>query len=240
MKTHVVIMLIILCSFLQARANIFNAYLIEKLKLEKKIANSLDLFGDAELNKNKRHIEKRLKCLKKKYNIVLRKYNATETLMSRLKHIDPELYEAVSQVTNAEGILTHIYIRCVYRSDEEIAFFRNNHFDGYGYTSFKQSDANKNICVSQFGDHTISITIWQCPNDVIALAHEFSHVLYLVPNLNSYSNFMYEHANRSVGKKYIPGHHPNDPSRDFIELFEKRFKEKYLIYMSKLRKDTVL
>src|SRR5210317_1750054 len=117
MKTYAVIMLIILCPFFPVQADIINAYVIEKQKLEKKMQSSLVLQEAAETDKSRKQIEKDLKRLQKAYETVVRKYSDTEELISIVREIDPELCKAISKVVNAEGTLTHVYVRCAYRTD---------------------------------------------------------------------------------------------------------------------------
>jgi len=240
MKTYAVIMLIVLCPFFPVQADIINAYVIEKQKLEKKIQSSLVLQETAGTDKSTKQIEKGLKRLQKEYEIVARKYTDTENLIATIRQIDPELYETVSKVTNAEGTLTHVYVRCAYRTDEELIYFINKHFNAMAYTSVRPSDTNENVCYSQFGINTIMITVKKCHDEIIALAHEFAHVLYVVPNLKNYAAFIRKESYKYENNRFGPGHKEFDPSRDFVKSLEKRFKDKYLKYVNNFKGERVL
>ncbi len=47
-------------------------------------------------------------------------YFDTEQLISEIRSIDPELFEKVSIVANSEGTLTHVYVRYVDRTSNNL------------------------------------------------------------------------------------------------------------------------
>ena len=169
-----------------------------------------------------------------------RKYSDTQELISIVRQIDPELYNAVSNVVNADGTLTHVYVLCAYRTDEEIIYFSNKHFDAMAYTSVKPMVENENVCYSQYGMNTITITVKKCRNEIIALAHEFAHVLYVVPNLKNYAAFIRKESYKYENNRFGTGHKEFDPSRDFVKSIEKRFKDKYLKYVNNFNGERAL
>lgn len=240
MKTYSVIMLIVLCPFFLAEANIFNGYLIEKHKLEKQLKYHTLLLDKAGTEKSRKQIEKELKHLQREYESVTRKFQDTEALISTVKQIDSDLYEAVSMVTNAEGTLTHVYVRCVSRLEKEFADYVNYHFNAKAYTSVSMAKDNEHACCSKYGTNTVTTTIAKNESEIIALAHEFAHVLYVVPNLKTYTAFINRITNGLTAKSYGRGHHPCDPSRQFMETIENRFKDNYLNYLNNPESDKVL
>jgi len=233
-------MLIVLCPFIPVQANIFNGYLIEKQKLEKQLEYQALLLNDAETEKSRKQIEKNLKHLHKEYESVVRKFEDTEALISTVKQIDSELYEAVSTVTNAEGTLTHVYVRCVGRLEKEFANYVNYYFNAKAYTSASPAKENEHVCRSLYGVNSIAISVAKGESEIIALAHEFAHVLYVVPNLKTYTAFIDKITNGLTAKRFGRGHHPCDPSRHFMETIENRFKEKYVNYLNNPEWEIVL
>lgn len=235
MKNYAVILLIFLCPNFPAGANVFNGFLIEKLKLEKRIETCEQLLEEAETTKSERKIEKELKKLMNQYEVTARKFEDTEKLINLIKHIDSDLYRSASTVVDAEGILTHVYVRSVMRSDEEFKYFTNRCFDAIAYTNVWPLYENENVCYSQYGAYTITITVSNCAREILALAHEIAHVLYIVPNLKSYSAFIERINHQQTAKLYGRGHHPNDPSCRHMKSVEKRFEERYSLYLANQR-----
>ena len=240
MKTYAVIMLIVLCPFLPVQANIFNGYLIEKQKLEKQIESCATSLEDADTEKSKRKIEKNLKRLQKDYKAVARKYAHTQQLINLVKLIDPALFKAVSTVANAKGTLTHVYVRCVSSLDEDFARYANFHFNAKAYTSVSQAKGKVHVCRSPYGVNTITITVAKCDTEILALAHEFAHVLYTVPNLKTYTEFITRITNNMNARQFGRGHHPGDPGRHHMLSTERKFKENYARHLKETENDEVL
>lgn len=225
MNKYALAIAIVLCHFLSAHASIINGFLQEKLMLQKEIRSVAKSLNEDNDDKAVKKIERELKKLRKKYAIVFTKYTETEQFISAIEFIDPELYAQVSKVTNAEGTLTHVCVRYVDRTSQEFTELSKNHFVAFAYTSVSQSPTNKNVCASINGTNTISITVGKGTNDKILLAHEFGHVLYMVPNLSDYYDFL--NRNKHKLNKFANGHSPYDPSYAFVESIENEFRNKY-------------
>ena len=234
MKKYALAVMILLCPFLYAQANIINGFLQEKFKLEKEIRKMVELLNDKSTEKAEKQIEKQLKHLRKEYELVSKEYAQTAELLETFEYIDPELFARVSKVTNAEGTLTHVYVRYVNRSSEEFTYFTNKYFIGKAYTSVRQSLDNQHVCTSFYGANTITITIGIGCDEKYALGHEFAHVLYIVPNLNAYTYFM-KYQNKKVLNAPSHGHGSNDPSFAFVKSVEDSFESKYNNYLSKTK-----
>jgi hypothetical protein len=229
MNYYVLIIALFLCPFYTAHASIENGFLREKLILEKKIKHNKTLLLKENDTKTSRQIERNNKQLQKKYALVYKKFAQTQELLSSLEFIDPELYAQVSKVTNAEGTLTHVYVRYVSRVSEEYTSLANNHFKAAAYTSVRQSKDNENVCSSLNGTNTITITIGYGCDEKRALGHEFAHVLYVVPNLSTYTDYW----NRS--NDFCSGHSISDPSYTFLEYIEHNFEIRYNEYLKNMK-----
>jgi hypothetical protein len=231
MKNYALAVMTLLCSVFTVQANIINGFSQEKQQLKKEINKAVDLLNATSSEKNKKQIEKQLKRLRKEFEIVSKKYAKTDELLSAFQFIDPELFAKVSKVTNAEGTLTHVYVRYVNRSSEEFTYFTRNHYPAKAYTSVNQSPDNQNVCTSFYGTNSITITVGIGCDEKLVLGHEFAHVLYIVPNLREYTYFM-KFQNKKVNTA-SHGHSPNDPSYAFLKSVEDSFASKYSKYKEK-------
>lgn len=231
MNRYAIALTVLLCSSLTVSADIINGILYEKIKLEREIENLDKLSKEAESVKLSRKFEYKVKCLRKQYAKVCKYYLEAEQLLSEFKIIDPELFERVSKVTNSEGTLTHVYVRYVTRNSKEFKRLEINYNKATGYTSVGQWENSENVCESFYGTNTICVTIGEGCNEKLVLAHEFGHVLYMVPNLKSYLEFM--HNYRYKLDKYNKGHSPIDPSTKFVHQIQDNFNEKYTSFLAR-------
>lgn len=233
MKKYVFIIALLQCHFPSVQASIINGFLQEKLILEKKIKNVVELLNEDNTDKATRQIEKKLKKLRKEYAKVITKYSDTEQLLVSIEFIDPDLYELVSNVTNADGTLTHVYVRYVNRLSDEFTYFTDNYFWAKAYTSGRQSEINSNVCTSLYGTNTITVTVGIGCDEKMVLCHEFAHVLFVVPNINEYSVFL-KSQNKFIKNYFSRGHSPLDPSATLSESVENSFSAKYKAYLKKV------
>lgn len=231
MKKYALAVVTFLCSTFAIQADIINGFSQEKQLLEKKIKKTVELLNNNSALKTQKKIEKQLKQLRKEHAIVSTKYTQTAQLLAEIEFIDPELFAQVANITNADGTLTHVYVRYVSRSSEEFTYYTNNHFIAKAYTSVRQSPDNPNVCMSLYGTNTITITIGIGCDEKLVIGHEFAHVLYIVPNLKEYSYFM-KFKNKKVNTA-CHGHSPNDPSYAFLKSVEVRFALNYAEYNMK-------
>lgn len=233
MKKSALIIMIFLCHFLSVHASIINGFLQQRYLLEKEIRSQNQLLNEDNTDKTKRQINYKLKQLQKKYTIVEVKYTETEQFLNEFKNIAPELFAQVSEVTNAEGTLTHVLVRYVNRTSQEFIDLSKGHFVAFAYTGVSPLPSNKNICVSNGGTNTITVTVGKGNNAEVKLAHEFGHVLYMVPNLQDYFEFLHK-FNKKLNK-FSSGHSPYDPSYAFVESVENIFRTKYIEYKKRMK-----
>jgi hypothetical protein len=225
--------LIIISAQFSTKSNVINGYLRDKLILEKDIQLSHALLKEANRQKDSLQIEKKLKKLRKDYSKINKKYGETEKLLEEVRTIDPKLYERVSTLTNAEGTLTHVYVRYTTRTSSEIRYLFEGQFKAFGYTSVMQDKKNENVCVSYFGDNTINVIVCKGCDEKLVLAHEFGHALYIVPNLKEYVSFSKDPNSLSDADSHT-GHSAYDPTNDMVKSIEDSFTLKYKEYMNRL------
>jgi hypothetical protein len=229
MKNLILALVIILCAQSSAISNIVNGYLRDKQLLENEIRKSLVNYNDATCRKDSILIEKKLKKIRKEYAGICKKYSETEQLIQDIQAIDPELFEAVSNVTNADGTITHVYVRYTQRTSKEICYLFEGQFKAFGYTSVMQDKKNENVCTSYFGANTINVVVCKGCDDEFVLAHEFGHVLYIVPNLVDYVRFTEEQDKFSNAISHT-GHNAFDPSNEIVKSVVDSFSVKYEYY----------
>lgn len=234
MKKYALAIFILFCSSLSLQSAIVNGFSQEKQKLEKEIRRTVDLLDNDPLQKTKKQLEIKLRQLRKRYEKISVNYARTAELLTTFEFIDPQLYSQVSKVTNAEGTLTHVYVRYVDKSSDEFFYFTREHFNAKAYTSVSPSNENPKVCASLNGTNTITITIGIGCDEIKALAHEFAHVLYIVPNLKEYVYFM-KYLNKKTNPTAQHGHSWNDSSSAFLKSIEDSFTARYENYLGKTK-----
>jgi len=232
MKNYALAILILLCASLSLNAAIVNGFLQEKQKLEKEIRITVDVLNSDPLQKTKKQLEKKLRQMRKRYEEVSVNHARTAELLTIFQFIDPQFYSEVSKVTNAEGTLTHVYVRYVDKSSDEFTYFSREHFNAKAYTSVSPMVNHPNVCTSLYGTNTITVTIGIGCDEMLALAHEFAHVLYIVPNLKEYTYFM-KYQNKTTNPLAQHGHSWNDSSAAFLKSIEDSFTARYENYLGK-------
>ena len=87
---------------------------------------------------------------------------------------------------------------------------------------------DKDACTSAYGMHTISIRIVAVKKSLFILAHEFGHVKYQAPNIQSYREYYTEFYLANTYKSTSMGHNDKDPSGRLALDFTKKFRVQYL------------
>lgn len=216
-----------LCLIFTAQADIINGYYYDLLKLEKKINRATASLEEATDIKERKKLEKALKRLNKEMDAMRVRHAETEELINEVWKIDSALCALVSGVTNAEGSLTHVYIKVVSRTSEEYLSLARKHYVACAYTSVGQAKDNPQVCTSRAGTNTVTITVCYGSNALKALGHEFAHVLYIVPNLEAYIHF-WQHDD-----DFHNGHSNDDPSYFALNETESSYLKHYMAYVSR-------
>ena len=207
------------------QAEVVNGFEKEKIILESAIMNNKMLLLEPTTKKEQKRIERDIEHLYKRYRTVVKKYLQTTQLIEKITKIDPKLFMKVSNITNAEGTPTNVYVRYVSKLSKEYRHYEKKHFKADAYTGVGQSKDNKHMCVSKSGFNSITITVGYCANEIKALAHEFAHVLYIVPNIDSYVTYW----NQTERTK--AGHKTSDPGYELVTRTENAFIQNYIKYV---------
>ena len=142
-------------------------------------------------------------------------HELTQRLLFQFKLMFPGMYNAVDSIKDAESRSVDVYVKFlpIEKMVGNVAGTANVPLDDEG-----------NIYSSNYGPHTVSISIVAENHALSLLAHEFGHVKYLVPNIATYRKFYIKHYNIVSADLEGIGHHHMDPSGQTALEFEKQFR----------------
>lgn len=157
------------------------------------------------------------RAIRKKLKLVISNiayYRITDRLLNQFRTIAPDLYREIETLKDAAGNAVDVYVKYIPGT--------NVGFRAGGMSSLTQARNNPHSCNSEYGPGTVSVLISTVNKTLRVLAHEFGHLVYVVPNMESYTAFF---RKRYKGKDLdIPyGHDLRDQSGKNAMLFEKRF-----------------
>lgn len=150
-------------------------------------------------------------------------YELTEELLNQFKYISPDLYHRVDSIRDAKGRFTDVYVKFIPREDASIM--------AAGITRMSRSDDDEDACFSEYGKHSVSITVWIFAKSLVVLSHELGHVNYQVPNLSTYTEYYRNEYVPSLTESNYRGHTGNDPSGRNASSFEREFRKDYFNYL---------
>lgn len=191
-----------------------NGYALEIQDARQSLTGLNDLAAKSLSNAERRKIESKILVVK---NFILY-YKLTKNLLDQFRTIAPELYNEIDSIKDKRGRPTDIFIKFIPMSD--------SYFKHPGTTSLDYKEGDNDACYSQYGDRTVSITIWIMDNALTILSHELGHVKYQVPNLENYTRYYKETYGTSNNQAYL-GHNPSDPSGKCATQFEKVFSRNF-------------
>jgi hypothetical protein len=143
--------------------------------------------------------------------------------LKQFRLISPNLYNRIDSIKDSKGRVTDVYVKFIPREEAVVM--------AGGITSMSQSDDDKDACFSEYGKHTVSIQVWIFSQALFALAHEFGHVNYQVPNMRMYTEYYKRIYRPYVTASNHVGHSANDRSGTNALTFEREFKRVYLNYL---------
>ena len=150
-------------------------------------------------------------------------YELTEELLNQFKHISPDLYYRIDSIRDAKGRFTDVYVKFIPREEATIM--------AAGITRMAQSDEDEDACFSEYGKHSVSVTVWIFAKSLLVLSHEFGHVNYQVPNLSAYIEYYRNEYVPSLTESNYRGHTANDPSGRNASSFERAFRKDFFNYL---------
>jgi hypothetical protein len=149
-------------------------------------------------------------------------YQITDTLLRQFRAISPELYNEMDTLKDSRGRIIDVYVKFAPKDEAR--------YQAAGLASFQHALNDSKTCVSEYGVHSVSVRIWIVNKALWVLSHEFGHLKYVVPNLESYVQF-YRKKYRKGPSDSVLGHLPDDPSGKMALAFEHRFGQSYGRYL---------
>ena len=218
MKNYSVIVIIFLLTQNCAWAKLRNGYekdihyVRESLKNYNDILNTNKDLPSSDRRKMKARIDELI--------IYQSHYELTEELLNQFKHISPDLYYRIDSIRDAKGRFTDVYVKFIPREEASIM--------AAGITRMAQSDEDEDACFSEYGKHSVSITVWIFAKSLLVLSHELGHVNYQVPNLSAYIEYYRNEYVPALTESNYRGHTADDPSGRNASSFEREFRKDYL------------
>jgi hypothetical protein len=150
-------------------------------------------------------------------------YELTEELLNQFKAVSPDLYYRIDSIRDARGRFTDVYVKFIPREEASIM--------AAGITRMAQSDEDEDGCFSEYGKHSVSVTVWIFSKSLLVLSHELGHVNYQVPNLSTYTKYYKTEYVSALTESNYRGHTANDPSGRNASSFEREFRKDYFNYL---------
>jgi len=187
-------------------------------KIQTKKIYGISISDDSQFHDKKLGGNPKIDSLKR---FILR-YEQTEKLLNEFRTIAPELYNEIDTIKNAHGVVTDVYVKLL--PDEHMIKSQK------GRVEMGQCGRDGTTCYSEYGIHTISITIYTEIQPLFIMAHEFGHVKYQVPHLVSYMKYYKKTYQDRSYDGYFLGHYPKDPGGKSALEYEARFRNSYERY----------
>jgi hypothetical protein len=221
MKTYSVMVIVFLLMLNSAWAKLRNGYetnihyVQESLKNYNDILNADRNLSPAERRKIKSRID----------NLIIYKahYELTEQLLKQFKFISPGLYNRIDSIRDARGRFTDVYVKFIPREEATIM--------AAGITRMSQSNDDEDACFSEYGKHSVSVTVWIFSKSLFVLSHELGHINYQVPSFSNYTEYYKTKYIPSLSEPNHRGHTASDPSGRNALIFEREFRKDYVNYL---------
>jgi hypothetical protein len=149
-------------------------------------------------------------------------HELTEYLINQFRIISPEIFSQVDTIKDGKGRTTDVYIKFIPQNEATV--------NAAGISCVAQSEFDDDLCVSEYGEGTISVKVWIFNRALLALSHEFGHINYLTPNLAVYLNYYRNKYQKKPDAPNCFGHEVDDLSGRNANSFEKKFKKKLIEY----------
>jgi hypothetical protein len=214
MKTFCLFIAISLSTPQVVCGEIKNGYALEIQNARQSLTGLNHLAAKSVSKAERRKIESKIHVVK---NFICY-HELTKNLLDQFRAIAPELYNEIDTIKDKRGRSTDIFIKFIPMSD--------SYFNHPGSTSLGYKEGDHDASYSEYGDQTVSITIWIMDNALIILSHELGHVKFQVPNLENYMQYYKETYGTSNSQAYL-GHNPSDPSGKCAAQFERVFSKNY-------------
>jgi hypothetical protein len=145
-------------------------------------------------------------------------YHVTDSLLKQFRAISPDQYEEINALTDFKNRSVDVYVKFVSIGSVNC-----------GMAVVGQTPYDLHRCFSEYGYGTVSVKVPIDFHSLRALSHEFGHIKYVVPNLQSYIRF-YHLKYKFAPVKASLGHHAEDRSGTMATSYEHHFRATYAKY----------
>ena len=211
----------ILCIALNVFGEIKNGYEGELFKMQESLKNLTRIISETNdlLPSARRTIESKIELLISNISY----YELTENLLHQFKIIASDLYSEIDTIRDRNGRAVDVFVKFIPTDATEVK--------AWGTTYMSQAKNNPDGCLSEYGDHTVSVKIWIVNNALLVLAHELGHVKYQVLHLAHYFEFYKKNYFGIMNDANHIGHNPSDPSGKSANNYEKLFRREYAYFL---------
>lgn len=220
MKTYVLFIALSLVVFTSSSARIRNGYERDIESAERSLRNLRTLLKE---DKNL-SVFQRLQ-ISNKIDVLIgfvSYHELTDQFLEQFRMISPDLYYEIDSVKDRLGRALDVFVKFVPEKEMPAGVA--------GITIMEQDKSDRHACNSEYGIHTISVTIAAEKKSLFLLAHELGHVKYQAPNLADYQQFYVEFYLSNNYKTKGMGHSDKDSSGQQALDYAKRFRKSYLSY----------
>jgi len=212
---------------------VINAWHKDRIKKEETLVEILKVVNDQKATQEDREFAAKVaESITSEIAEITRNLVRTYEVLADLQATDPELFNKINNLKDADGNYVDVYVKTVDNFGETTG---DPGVFGKSTLEVSKSHPNKPTSIyDQFspGSGTVLVEInsrkYDSEDAVVLTAHEFGHIKYNVPNLASYSKYFRDNYNTSTpGEK---GHRRNDPSGKSVDEVLKKFLPLYKKY----------
>ena len=147
----------------------------------------------------------------------------TEELLMTFRRIASDLYAEIDTLKDSMGRIVHVYVKFVPEKELPPGVA--------GITNLDQHKQDPNMCLSEYGPNSVSVTIATGNKSLSILAHEFGHVQYQSANLADYMHYYKRAYLENIRNRKSIGHNDRDDSGKRATFFAQRFQKHYTSYL---------
>ena len=211
----------ILCIAINVFGEIKNRYKTELVSMQESLKNLTRIISEKKdlLPAARRKIESKIDLLVSNISY----FELTETLLSQLKIIAPNLYNEIDTIKDSKGRFVDVFVKFIPTDATDVK--------AWGTTYMNQVENDQDRYLSEYGEFTVSVKVWIVKNALLVLAHELGHVKYQVPHLAHYFEYYKKNYFGIMNDANDIGHNTNDPSGKSANLYEKLFRREYTFFL---------
>lgn len=142
-------------------------------------------------------------------------YELTEKLLMQLRTISPGIYNELDTIKDKRGRPTDVYVRLVLPATAGVPL--------EGVSIFSQAPFDEDANYSEYGNYSVSISVWIVDKSLLLLCHELGHARYVIPNLAEYFRFYQKCYGIKKNNLSYVGHNIRDESGKLADAFVRQY-----------------